>query len=179
MLTDTDKTFLLQLSRRTLKEYLETRQFKIEKDIPSSLKQKTGVFITLYDNTQQRGESGKMIPNQFLCELVQSLVVQAAVGDPLFPPLHQEELPRIRIEISVLSIFRKMKTIEDLDICHHGISITLLDHQGFLLPKVAIGNHWDKLTFLAQVCQKAGLSSHAWRDPRAQVGICIVDTFSE
>jgi uncharacterized protein len=36
-------------------------------------------------------------------------------------------------------------------------------HSGLLLPQVAVEWGWDRETFLAQTCRKAGLPPDAWR----------------
>jgi uncharacterized protein (TIGR00296 family) len=36
-------------------------------------------------------------------------------------------------------------------------------HRGLLLPQVAVEWKWDRETFLAQTCRKAGLPADAWK----------------
>jgi len=41
--------------------------------------------------------------------------------------------------------------------------VTFGSRRGLLLPQVPIEHHWDRLTFLAQTCIKAGLPPDAWQ----------------
>jgi len=43
------------------------------------------------------------------------------------------------------------------------------DSEGLLLPQVPVEQHWDRLTFLEQACEKAGLPADAWRDPDTDI----------
>jgi AMMECR1 domain-containing protein len=38
------------------------------------------------------------------------------------------------------------------------------DIEGILLPQVPVEEHWDRDTFLAETCLKAGLPRDAWKD---------------
>ena len=45
----------------------------------------------------------------------------------------------------------------------HGLIIEKDGRSGVLLPQVPVENGWDRLTYLDQVCLKAGLPAGAWR----------------
>jgi uncharacterized protein (TIGR00296 family) len=49
----------------------------------------------------------------------------------------------------------------------HGLIIRQGSRQGLLLPQVPVEWKWDRETFLAQTCRKAGLPSGAWKSPDA------------
>jgi uncharacterized protein (TIGR00296 family) len=61
----------------------------------------------------------------------------------------------------------------------HGLYITRGMHRGLLLPQVATEWRWDRETFLAQTCRKAGLSSSAWREPGTVIHCFEAQVFSE
>jgi len=45
----------------------------------------------------------------------------------------------------------------------HGLMISHGGRRGLLLPQVPLQWHWDRVTFLAQTCRKAGLPMDAWQ----------------
>ena len=66
-----------------------------------------------------------------------------------------------------------------IEVDKHGLVITLGNLRGLLLPQVATKYHWDRDTFLAQTCRKAGLPSNAWRDPKVVIQVFEAQVFSE
>jgi AmmeMemoRadiSam system protein A len=93
---------------------------------------------------------------------VQEMAVKAAVADPRFEPMSADELPGVRIEISVLTRPRQIKGIEDVEIGRDGLLIEHRGRRGVLLPKVAKMRHWNRRQFLQHLCQKAGLPADSW-----------------
>jgi AMMECR1 domain-containing protein len=51
--------------------------------------------------------------------------------------------------------------------------------RGVLLPQVAVEQCWDRETFLAHTCQKAGLPPNAWRDPETVIDVFAAEVFGE
>ena len=90
------------------------------------------------------------------------MAVAAATGDPRFPPLTQEELADIAIEISVLSPFRRVTDVEEVQVGTHGLMIFQDGRQGLLLPQVAVEQGWGREKFLENLCLKAGLPEDCW-----------------
>ena len=86
----------------------------------------------------------------------------AAFGDPRFVPLRPDEYGKIEIEISLLSVPRKLSYKDKEDLRRKvrcgidGVIINLNGHQATYLPSV-----WEQLNnfdiFFATLCQKAGL----------------------
>jgi AmmeMemoRadiSam system protein A len=97
--------------------------------------------------------------------------VAAAFGDPRFPPLREDEVADLDLEISVLSPMHQIKNIEEIQVGTHGIYLGRGACRGLLLPQVATEYGWDRLTFLKQTCSKAGLPQNAWEDPAARIFI--------
>ena len=42
-------------------------------------------------------------------------------------------------------------------------------YEGLLLPQVPTEYHWDRATFLAETCQKAGMNATCWRDENTDI----------
>jgi uncharacterized protein (TIGR00296 family) len=79
------------------------------------------------------------------------------------------ELGDLHYEISVLSPLRRVMDVQEIRVGQHGLLIHLSEHEGLLLPQVASEEHWDRSTFLEEVCYKAGLPARAWQDPGADL----------
>ena len=52
---------------------------------------------------------------------------------------------------------------EQIEVGRHGLVITYGMRRGLLLPQVPVEHDWDRLTFLAQTCLKAGAPPDAWQ----------------
>lgn len=103
------------------------------------------------------------LPERPLYIGVRENAVAAAFQDPRFPPLGVEELPRLHIEISVMTIPREIDNPEDVLVGRDGIIISRGFQRGLLLPQVPVEQGWDRDRFLSYGCLKAGLPADAWR----------------
>jgi len=83
------------------------------------------------------------------------------------------------VEISVLSPLKRVKKVEEIQVGEHGIYITLGPQSGVLLPQVATRYKWDRETFLAETCRKAGIPSDSWRSPQAVIEIFSAEIFDD
>ena len=86
----------------------------------------------------------------------------AALEDPRFPPVSEAELESLQLEISVLSPMFEIAP-EDVVVGRHGLMVSYEGRRGLLLPQVAPEWGWDRETFLAQTCRKAGLAADLWK----------------
>ncbi|MCK4473468.1 MAG: AmmeMemoRadiSam system protein B, partial [Anaerolineae bacterium] len=137
-LTEARREELLALARTTIEEYMETGHVpNYETDDPV-LARRSGVFITLKEHGELRGCIGHTQADQPLYQVVQQMAVAAATEDPRFSPLTQGELADVTIEISVLSPFRRVTDVEQVQVGTHGLMIFQDGHQGLLLPQVPV-----------------------------------------
>jgi uncharacterized protein (TIGR00296 family) len=91
-----------------------------------------------------------------------------------------DELPGLRIEISVLSPM--VRTTDPLSLIPgvHGVYIRRGGRSGCFLPQVAAEQKWDRETFLARCCEdKAGLPPDAWKEPETEVYLFGAEAFEE
>lgn len=132
---------------------------------PSSwpaLTEPRGVFTTLYYGGELRGCVGYALPIRPLHRAVAETARAAAFEDSRFWPVTPEEVPALRISLSVLSpLFPIVPS--DIEVGRHGLLISSGIRRGLLLPQVPVEHGWDRETFLAQTCHKAGLPLDAWR----------------
>ncbi|MGH9555929.1 MAG: AmmeMemoRadiSam system protein A [Terriglobales bacterium] len=126
------------------------------------LSETRGAFTTLHLNQRLRGCVGFVQPLRPLYQTIAETAVAAAFNDPRFDPVTDDEAPLLKIEISVLSPLRPI-TPQEIEIGRHGLVVTHHFQRGLLLPQVAVEHGWDRETFLAETCQKAGLAPDTWR----------------
>ena len=110
-----------------------------------------------------RGCIGFVEPIAPLYRTVVLAATYAATRDNRFPPVTPAELESLELEVSVLSPPRKIQDPGQVKVGTHGLIIAQGERRGLLLPQVPVDNGWDRLTFLRQACQKAGLPQDSWR----------------
>ena len=151
-------------------------------DVPGA-RLRRGAFVTLEERSGGvlRGCIGRIAGDRPLGDVVRSVAVSAAVDDPRFPAVAPEELPGLRIEISVLGEPVAVVPVEPARIVigRDGVLVRRGGAVGVLLPQVAIEHGLGPDAFLAATCQKAGLGRHAWREPGTQVFTFQADIFGE
>lgn len=179
MLDDSDKAKLLNLARRTLEDHFLRGAMPDFQTNNTELLERKGAFVTLHKEGELRGCIGQLDPDRELFQVVQHCALSAAFSDPRFPPLQQKELKGLDIEISVLTPFRRVESIEEIVVGNHGLYIMRDHFRGLLLPQVAVQYRWDRITFLEQTCHKAGLNESAWKDPQTVIYIFEAEVFSE
>ncbi len=174
-LSNDSKKFLIELARKSI---ITKSPYKTPENIPDELNFKSGCFVTLHKNGNLRGCIGNF-REIFIVENIYNMAQEAAYADPRFQPLQKEEFNEIEIEISVLSPMIKIDTIKDIKVGRDGLYIRKGFLSGVLLPQVAIEYNWDKLTFLAHTCLKAGLNSNCWKEEDTEIYRFEALVFSE
>ena len=169
------KRFLIDLAKKSIETKLP---YKTPENIPEELNFKSGCFVTLHKDGNLRGCIGNFreIP---IVENVYNMAQEAAYGDPRFNPLQKEEFDKIEIEISVLSPMKRINDINEIKVGRDGIYIKKGFFSGVLLPQVATEYNWDRLTFLAHTCLKAGLNQNCWQDSDTEIYTFEALVFSE
>ncbi|HRV09064.1 MAG TPA: AmmeMemoRadiSam system protein B [Acidobacteriota bacterium] len=135
--------------------------------VSSALQRPAAVFVTLREGGHLRGCIGSTVARVPLYQAVTQSAASAAMQDPRFIPVRLDELAVLEYEISILSPLRLIVSPEEIEIGRDGLMVELDGYRGLLLPQVAVEHGWDRDTFLAQTCIKAGLPPDAWRDPDA------------
>ncbi|MDA2923974.1 AmmeMemoRadiSam system protein A, partial [Acidobacteria bacterium AH-259-L09] len=156
-----NKETLLRLARQTLNDYLGEGKLPQSQTDLEGLLQPQATFITLRrrDSGELRGCRGERLALRPLVESVANMVVAAATDDQRFAPVRIDEVPDLRIEISVLTPMKPMQP-EEVVVGRHGLMITKGHNSGLLLPQVPRTYGWDREEFLGGLCRKAGLSEN-------------------
>ena len=185
-LSDDEGRYLLDLARRTIEGELgmAAEEHSRTDAQPAALTSHRGAFVTLKIGSDLRGCIGTLVAGQPLVDNVRANARNAAFHDPRFAPLTADEWPRVQIEISVLSIPRKLAypsaEVLPAHLTPHvdGVVIRKGNASATFLPQV-----WKQLPrpqdFLAHLCLKAGLAADAWRQGDLEVETYQVQSFEE
>jgi AmmeMemoRadiSam system protein A len=177
-LTVEEKKSLISVARRALELAVKSRESLAELPKNESLHRPGGAFVTLRIHTRLRGCIGQLPSREPLIRAVVHCAKAAALEDPRFEPVREEELPEIEIELSILSPLVDA-TPDQIEPGRHGISVTRGWQRGVLLPQVATQFHWDAKKFLEETCVKAELDRDAWKDPATRVQVFTAEVYGE
>jgi len=178
-LSEQNKKFLLDLAKRTIKDYIETGRTPDPKIADPRLLANGATFVTINRNRMLRGCIGNIEPLMPLYRSVIQNAVSACSRDPRFPPMKKDELRDIDVEVTVLSPLEPLADVKDLRVGTHGLFIVKGNASGILLPQVATEYGWDALTFLEEVSQKAGLPRDAWKGKDAKLYIYTAEIIKQ
>jgi AmmeMemoRadiSam system protein A len=136
-------------------------------DLPSTLREVRGVFVTLMVDDALNGCIGNVEGVEPMGQAVARHALASAFADPRLPPLVPADYPGLSIEISVLSTLSPLPadTRDELTAAlrpgEDGLLITGRHHQAVFLPAV-----WEQLpdaaAFLDHLLAKAGLAPGGW-----------------
>ena len=162
MTSDADRRLLLRIAREAIVAHVSLRPFsKMERAVV--LDRSSGVFVTIHSNGALRGCIGHVEATEPLGRLVPRCAVAACSTDPRFAPVTASELADLILELSLLGPIEPVSAADDIEVGRHGLMVERDWQRGLLLPQVATEWRWDRVTFLAETCRKAGLPADAWQ----------------
>jgi len=185
-LTFEEQKILLRLAREAMERGVKGEEVPAldQSSLPPSLREDGSSFITLIAQGQLRGCIGSLDPYQSLAEDVREHAVAAALNDPRFPAVREDELNGIRVEVSRLTrpIPLEYKDANDLLSKLHpyvdGVILRDAFHRVTFLPQV-----WEKISdpaeFLNNLCYKMGVKHDLWRSKHFEVLTYQVEEFHE
>lgn len=171
-----ERTLLHMIARAAIAERFGGTPYR-PAEIPKALQEKRGVFVTIKIDGELRGCIGRLVADTPLYQAAADMARAAAFADPRFPPLAAREYDRLEYEISVLTPFRRIKSIEEVRVGRHGLLVRRGFSSGLLLPQVATEQGWDARQFLEHTCLKAGLPRDAWKDPGTEIHVFSAEVF--
>jgi AmmeMemoRadiSam system protein A len=177
MISDIDETVVLSVARQAL-EARVARLPPPDVACTGPLALRCGAFVSIHCGEALRGCLGRLTADAPLGRTLVHLGGALADCDPRFSPVTPEELPRLYIEISLLTSERPVATIDDIEVGRHGLIVEHGGSRGVLLPQVATQHGWDRRVFVEQTCMKAGLAPDAWTSG-ARVHVFEAHVFSE
>lgn len=175
-LSDIDGKELVQTARLVVTELLINKnKKKMSDDFQSKFSFRSGVFVTLNDNSGLRGCIGFPLPQKRLCDALVDAAIAAATEDPRFSAVKQSELDKITFEVTVLTPPTAIKVSDPLEypaqikIGRDGLIVKYSAFSGLFLPQVPVEYGWTEEEFLGHTCEKAGLPRYMWKDPNTEV----------
>jgi AmmeMemoRadiSam system protein A len=178
-LSDEDKRELLRIARRSIECTVRGLPLPVPNPTSDALRETRGAFVTLTEHGHLRGCIGYTEAMKPLADVVNEVAAKAAVEDPRFPPVSEEELNEIELDVSVLSPLQKVSDISTIEVGRHGLLLELGYFRGLLLPQVAVEYKWDREAFLENTSRKAGLPPDAWKERDAILYSFTAEVFSE
>lgn len=178
-LTDDNRRALLRLARASVEAAARGVSHRPEEPEDPALRAKCGAFVTLKTRGGRlRGCIGAIEAYAPLYRTVAEMAVSASQRDPRFPPVETAELADLLIEISVLTPPRPISA-DEVEVGRHGLIVASGRARGLLLPQVPVEQGWDRKTFLAHTCLKAGLPSDAWKAAGTELRAFTAEVFGE
>jgi AmmeMemoRadiSam system protein A len=180
---------LLRIAHEAILSVLDDQPLPGAPPFPAGLAEPRGVFTTLYlcshmprhaprnFHRQLRGCVGYALPVAPLYRAVAETARAAAFDDARFLPVTKDEAVALEVSLSVLSHLFPILP-EAVEVGRHGLLISQGTRRGLLLPQVPVENGWDRLTFLEQICRKAGLPPDSWRKA-ASIEAFTAEVFSD
>ena len=121
------------------------------------------LFVTWDKDGQQAGCVGTFDQNEKLGVNIARMAVSAA-NDHRYPPLTIEDIPRLKVKISLLSDFENIEDPMDWIVGTHGMRLHFNEDGNEMgatyLPNVISDAGWNKLETLDSLVQKAGHSGN-------------------
>lgn len=164
--TPEEKATLFAIAKDTLAWCVNKKKsaFPIESyPLTPKLKTDTATFVTLKISGDLRGCIGSLEPVEPLYLSIHHNAINAALHDYRFGPVQPAELPKLEIDVSVLSPLREIPSLDDFKLGQHGIILSKGMSRAVFLPEVAPEQGWTREDTLTHLSRKAGLPYDAWR----------------
>lgn len=185
MISDKQGQMLLKMARISIAEKLGLPVGDTQIDLNQPfLEIKQGLFVTLHKNGALRGCIGVIEPVEPLKTGVGETARLAAFKDSRFAPLARDEFDQVDLEISLLSVPEKFEyrtskeLVQKLVPFKDGVIIEKGSRRATFLPQV-----WqqlsDPMSFLSQLCIKAGLDADEWTKGSLTIHTYRVHLFCE
>ncbi len=185
MLNLSDGEIAVRFSREIVETKIKNRELSY-KELPDRFNKKLGAFVTIltFPERDLRGCIGIPEPIMPLKDAIKE-AASSAIRDPRFPPLREEELQHVVIEVTVLTkpelinVGKPREYLDEIKIGRDGLIAEQGFYRGLLLPQVPVEQRWNVEEFLSQTCMKAGLPLDCWFDRSTKIYRFSGQIFSE
>lgn len=173
---------LMMIARQKLDSLFKVQLERIPCLMSYEMLQPHGLFASLYSMTDHgillRGCIGRVHTKLPLITVVEHMVEQAAMKDSRFYPMRHKEAQNTIISLSLIT---DVKRVHDVEIIHEldGIMLQYDDKDAVVLPLPYPTIEWSYDTALAQLSERMGMSSLAWKKPRAVIFTFRAQVFQE
>lgn len=177
-----DGRLLIQFARDNIENFLAyNKRISVPEVIKQKFKDKYGAFVTLntynINGNPLRGCIGYIESTYPLYDVIHRVSVSSATEDPRFPSVSLKEMDNIVIELSILTppklieVNDPQEYLKKIVIGRDGLIAEKGMRRGLLLPQVPVDHNrnWSPEEFLNHTCQKAWLSTDAWKDKSTKI----------
>lgn len=161
------RALLVRARNAIASEFGELGEPPVAEPEDAALASPGATFVTLTQDGRLRGCIGSLEAHRALDADVRANARAAAFQDPRFTPLTADELPRTRVEVSLLTPAMPIEFTDEEDALRQlrpnvdGVIFEWQGRRSTFLPQV-----WESLPtpamFLAHLKQKAGLPADFW-----------------
>lgn len=146
------------LAKQAIETYFKDHKvIKPSQNLPKEFYSlRAGVFVTIYNDKNLRGCIGTYLPTEknIANEIIQN-AISAATNDYRFKVITVNELPKLKYEVSILSLPKEIIDKRELDPIKYGVLVKSGHKSGLLLPDLEGVNNIEQQLTIA--CQKAGI----------------------
>jgi AmmeMemoRadiSam system protein A len=159
-----DGAILVQIARASLEQFVRSGVVAQPDhvEVPVAAQQPGATFVTLRHAGKLRGCIGNVVQERPLAESIAYNTVAAASRDPRFPPVTNNELAAMAVEVTVLTPLRPLvyrdhdELLLKIQPGIDGVMLRWGERRGLLLPQV-----WARIpttaSFLRAIAQKAAI----------------------
>jgi len=171
-ISDENRQKLLEIAKTTVSNIAKNNDdFSGFNGSSKALSEEYAVFVTLHKHGKLRGCMGHTIADKALIAAVEESAKLACSRDPRFSPVKPKELDDIDYEVTILSRMKRVLDPNEVEPGRDGVLLRVGYNSGLFLPQVATEQGWDRKTLLEQLGRKAGLSTDAYKDLKAELYI--------
>jgi uncharacterized protein len=158
---------LINIARESIKAELENEEFEIDENLKEKYSEERSCFVTLKLDGKLRGCMGSLLAYRPLWEDIIENAKACAFDDYRFSSLTMGEFEDVKIEISLLSVPKKLEYENWKDLLDK-----LEGNEGLILKKgkmiaTYLPQVWEEIKskeeFLSSLCEKAGLVKDEWK----------------
>ncbi len=150
---------LARLAREAVESYVNKKKSpKPPKELTPEMRQRAGVFVSIYKSGGLRGCVGTFEPiKKNVAEEIINNAISSATRDPRFPPVAPGELKDLEYSVDVLTNPVPVEGKDQLDPKKYGVIVECGWRRGLLLPDL---ERVDSVDYQIDICcQKAGIAS--------------------
>jgi AmmeMemoRadiSam system protein A len=148
---------LTRLARDTVEGFVRDGRTPRPENPTPEMRDKAGVFVSIKKHGQLRGCIGTFEPKHAsVAEEIIENALSAAMRDPRFLPVTEDELPELSYSVDVLTTPEPVESEEELDAQRYGVIVESGRRRGLLLPDL---QGVDTVAQQVDICrQKAGIA---------------------
>lgn len=157
---------IVMLAKKAVEEYIkEGRVIQKPEELMEEMGLRAGVFVCLKKHGELRGCIGTILPAaECVAEEAIKNAISAAIQDPRFPPVEEEELGELEYSVDILCPPEEVRDASGLDPKKYGVIVAKAQKRGLLLPDLEGVDTVEEQLRIAKL--KAGIDP---RDPDVRI----------